>query len=80
VLVRWWRSYGLEGEPRVVNVNHLSYVTVTFCVAYDESAGVCTQWATYNNEWVFDIEELLQYYWEYFNYDLKLLQVRFYPR
>ena len=67
-------------KPVTVNINHLFYVTVTLCVDYNEVTGVCDETVTYTNEWVFDIAELLAYYWEYYNTDLKLLQVRFYPR
>jgi len=67
-------------KPQTVNINRLFYVDVTLCLEYDEVNGVCTDEVTYNNEWVFDIEELLQYYWEYDNVDVKLVQVRFYPR
>jgi hypothetical protein len=63
-----------------VNINNLFYVDVTLCLEYDEATGTCLDEVTYHNEWVFDIEELLQYYWEYFNVDVKLLQVRFYQR
>jgi hypothetical protein len=66
-------------KPVTVNINELFYVTVTLCVDYDEVGGVCNEYVTYTNEWVFDIAELLEYYWEYYNTDLKLLQVRFYP-
>jgi hypothetical protein len=70
----------MKGKPQTVNINKLFYVDVTLCLEYDEMAGVCTNEVTYTNEWVFDIEELLQYYWEYYNTDVKLVQVRFYPR
>jgi hypothetical protein len=66
-------------KPQTVNINDLFYVDVTLCLEYDEVSGTCTNEVTYTNEWVFDIEELLQYYWEYYNSNLKLLQVRFYP-
>jgi hypothetical protein len=33
---------------------------------------------TYTNEWVFDIPELIDYWWEYDNGGVKLTQVRFY--
>jgi len=69
-----------KGKPQTVNINDLFYVTVTLCTDWDEVTQTCNQTVTYTNEWVFDIAELLQYYWEYFNTDLKLLQVRFYPR
>jgi hypothetical protein len=70
----------MKKKPQTVNINDLFYVDVTLCLEYDEVTGTCTNEVTYTNEWVFDIEELLQYYWEYYNSNLKLLQVRFYPR
>ena len=57
-----------KGKPQTVNINKLFYVTVTIGDT------------TYPNIWVFDIEELLEYYWDYNNDKLKLLQVRFYLR
>ena len=68
-----------KGKPQTVNINNLFYVTITLCVDYDEVTDTCLETVTYTNEWVFDIAELLQYYWEYYNTNLKLLQVRFYP-
>lgn len=61
-----------KGKPQTVNINHLFYVDIDLVVD-----GVPV---SYHNEWVFDIEELLQYYWDYDNHGLKLLQVRFYLR
>jgi len=69
-----------KGKPQTVNINRLFYVDVTLCLDYDDVNDVCLDEVTYRNEWVFDIEELLQYYWEYYNVDVKLVQVRFYPR
>jgi hypothetical protein len=68
----------IKGKPQTVNINNLFYVDVTLCLEYDEVNDTCLEEVTYTKEWVFDIEELLQYYWEYFNGDLRLLQVRFY--
>ena len=71
-----------KGKPQSVNINHLFYVDVTLCTAaeIDPDTGelVCTEWTTYEDFWVFDIDELIEYYWEYNNKGLKLLQVRFY--
>ena len=57
-------------KPKTVNITNLFYVTVTVTIG-----GVPK---TYTNEWVFDIAELLEYYWDYNNNNCKLLQVRFY--
>ncbi len=65
-----------KGKPQVLNINELFYVDVTICTAVVE--GVCTEQTTYTDTWVFDIPELLSYYWDYTNDGLKNLQVRFY--
>jgi hypothetical protein len=65
------------GKTQNLNINSLFYVDVTICTASLD--GVCTEMTTYTDTWVFDIPELLEYYWDYDNNGLKLLQVRFYP-
>ena len=60
------------GKPKTVNINKLFYVDVTFLVGGEE--------VSYHNKWVFDIAEFLEYFWDYDNKGVKLLQVRFYPR
>jgi len=59
-----------HGQPKTENITNLFYVDVTI----DDGTTV----TTYTKEWVFDIEELLEYWWDYDNDNLKLLQVRFY--
>lgn len=66
-----------KGKPQTVNINELFWVDVRVCSEVD-SYGACIQWEEYTDTWVFDIEELLSYFWDYDNYGLKLLQVRFY--
>ncbi|MEK6934512.1 MAG: hypothetical protein AABW46_01410 [Nanoarchaeota archaeon] len=66
-----------KGSPQSLNINELFYVDVTLCTAVD-AEGNCIEWVTYEDYWVFDIEELLEYYWDYNNDGLKLLQVRLY--
>jgi hypothetical protein len=61
-----------KGKPQTKSLNNLFYVDVTLVVN--------GQTVEYHHVWVFDIEELLNYYWEYYNSNLKLLQVRFYQR
>ena len=60
-----------RGKPKTENITKLFYVDVTIT----DAAGNVT---TYTNTWVFDIDELLEYLWNYDNKGLKLLQVRFY--
>ena len=58
-------------KPKWERVTGLFLVTVTV------SDGTTS--TTYHNEWVFDIAELLEYYWDYDNTNgCKLTQVRFY--
>lgn len=66
-----------KGKPESVNINELFYVDVELCTSVDEN-GVCNESVVYDDYWVFDIDELLEYYWDYDNDGLKLLQVRFY--
>lgn len=66
-----------QGKPQSENINELFYVDVTLCIAVD-AYGNCIEEVVYEDYWVFDIEELLEYYWDYNNQGLKLLQVRFY--
>ncbi len=67
-----------KGQPKSVNINELFYVDVSLCTAYDELLGTCTETTTYTGTRVFGIEELLACWWDYNNYGLKNLQVRFY--
>ena len=67
-----------KGKPQSVNINELFYVDVTLCTVFNATSGTCEEWVTYEDYWVFDIDELIEYYWEYNNDGLKLLQVRFY--
>lgn len=71
-------------SPQSVNISELFYVDVTLCLATgtDPVTGdiICVEEVVYEDFWVFDIIELLEYYWDYDNtLGLKHLQVRFYP-
>ena len=66
------------GKPQSVNINELFYVDVELCIAVDPDTGECLEKVVYKDFWVFDIPELIEYYWDYDNHGLKLLQVRFY--
>ncbi len=65
-----------KGKPQSVNINELFYVDVTICTLGDN--GSCIQETVYQDYWVFDIAELLSYWWDYDNAGLKNLQIRFY--
>jgi hypothetical protein len=74
-----------KGNPKSVNINELFYVDVTLCLEAgpdpnDPQQIICLVEVVYQDYWVFDIAELLGYYWDYDNtLGLKHLQVRFYP-
>lgn len=72
-----------NGKPKTQDITGLFYVTVTILVTDVDGDGIYDPIdgdviATYTNEWVFGIDELLEYWWDYTNTGLKLLQVRFY--
>jgi hypothetical protein len=64
------------GKPVSVNINKLFFVDVSLCT--DALLGVCTETTTYTDTWVFAIQELMSYWWDYDNEGLKNLEVRFY--
>lgn len=59
------------GKAKTVDITNLHYADVTLTLA-DGTV------KTYTNEWIFGVPELLEYWWDYNNTGLKLLQVRFY--
>lgn len=65
-------------KPRWERVTGMFLVTVTVTVDPDGSGPLPPVTTTYNNEWVFDIPELIDYWWDYNNSGCKLTQVRFY--
>ena len=56
-----------KGTSNWVNINQLFYVDVTLCLEVNQETGECLKYVTYEDYWVFDIEELLNYYWDYNN-------------
>lgn len=65
----------VAGKPKTENITGLFYVDVT--IDPDGAAGPLDPIA-FNHSWIFDIPYLLEYWWDYVNNNLKLLQVRFY--
>lgn len=59
------------GKAKTVNITNLYYADVTLTLADGTIK-------TYTNQWIFDVPELLAYWWDYNNTNCKLLQVRFY--
>jgi hypothetical protein len=51
----------------------------TGCLDISGEEGVCdTGDLEFRNLWIFNVPQLLEYFWDYDNYGLKLMQVRFY--
>src|SRR5262249_16115196 len=54
-------------------------VRATGCVDSNLN-GTCDKGDTqFKNVWIFNVPNLVSYFWDYTNTDLKLMQVRFYP-
>lgn len=66
-----------KGKPVSVDITPLFKVTAEFCIAED-AEGNCTDTETVTNKWVFSVPYLVEYFWDYLNGGMKLLQVRFY--
>lgn len=68
-----------DKKPRWERITGMFLVTVTIWVdANDDGIVDPGETFTYNNEWVFDIPELIDYWWNYDNSGCRLTQVRFY--
>jgi hypothetical protein len=69
-------AYRGKGKPVRMEISDI--FRVSGCIDLDDS-GVCDAGDEFfNNEWVFNVDELLEYLWGYTNNSLRLLQVRFY--
>jgi len=63
-------------KPSRQNISNV--FRVSGCIDLNDS-GVCDQGDEFfNNEWVFNVDQLLSYWWDYDNNGLKLMQIRFY--
>lgn len=67
----------LKGKPQTVNINKLFYIDGEYSI----TDGITTNSYSVDNEWIFGIEDptLNEYWWDYDNNNMKVLQVRFYP-
>jgi hypothetical protein len=71
-----------RGKPKPVEITDV--FRATGCLDTDEIGddgyGVCDEGELeFNNVWIFNLKALLEYYWDYDNNGLKLMQTRFYP-
>lgn len=63
-------------KPSRQNISNV--FRVSGCIDLNDT-GVCDAGDQYfNNEWVFNVDQLLSYWWDYDNQGLKLMQIRFY--
>lgn len=70
-----------KGKPETKNISKLFYFsgTITY-LEWDEDSGTWVEVTeTFNNEWVFDIPLLEDYWWNVDNNGVKRLEIRFYP-
>jgi hypothetical protein len=65
------------GKPKRQNISDI--FRATGCIDLNASGSCDSGDLQFNNVWIFNISQLLSYFWNYTNTDLKLMQVRFYP-
>lgn len=70
------RTHGNKNKPVRENITNL--FRVSGCLDKDAS-GVCDEGdIQFNDTWIFNVQELVEYFWDYDNNGLKLMQIRFY--
>jgi hypothetical protein len=66
---------GHNGKPLTQNIT--KYFRASGCIDVDADA-VCDEGdINFNNEWIFNIEQLEYYYWDYDNDGNRVVQIRF---
>jgi hypothetical protein len=73
-------SFGIsrdKGKPHRENITEI--FRATGCLDFDDSGACDTGDLEFSNIWIFNIMELSEYFWDYDNNGLKLMQMRFYP-
>ena len=67
-----------RGKPKPVDISDIfradGWIDVDASGDFDSTIDI-----SFNNVWVFNVPTLLDYFWDYGNQGLKLMQVRFYP-
>jgi hypothetical protein len=66
-----------KGQPKPKDITNV--FRATGCLDLNGSLVCDAGDLTFTNIWIFNIEQLLEYFWAYSNTNLKLMQVRFYP-
>ena len=68
----------IRGKGKPVTQDITSHFRADGCIDVGGEVGVCDAGdIDFHNEWIFNIEQLLGYYWEYDNEGLRISQVRF---
>jgi hypothetical protein len=68
----------VKGKPHRKNITDI--FRATGCLDVGGEEGVCDEGdLEFRNIWIFNIEQLIEYMWDYDNNGLKLMQTRFYP-
>ena len=71
------RTNGGSNKPLRRNISDV--FRATGCLDLDNSGTCNTGDLQFTNAWIFNIDQLLSYWWDYDNTGLKNMQVRFYP-
>jgi hypothetical protein len=66
----------LKGKPQRVNITDA--FRATGCMDVDGSGTITAGDYCFSDVWVFNIPDLVEYFWDYDNNGLKLMQLRFY--
>jgi hypothetical protein len=72
------RTNGGSNKPRRQNISNV--FRASGCLDLGGETGVCDSGdLQFSNVWIFNIDQLLSYWWDYDNTGLRNMQVRFYP-
>jgi hypothetical protein len=66
-----------KGTPKPMNISDI--FRATGCIDLNASGTCDTGDLQFKGVWIFNVAQLLQYFWDYDNNGLKLMQIRFYP-
>jgi hypothetical protein len=68
---------GHNGKPLTQNITSLFRASGCIDLDPNTNPGCTTGDISFNNEWIFNIEQLLYYYWDYDNHGNRVVQIRF---
>ena len=73
------RTSNGKNKPKVTDITDVFRATGCIDLDYEMYPGCTSGDIEFSNLWIFNIEQLGEYYWDYNNQGLKLMQTRFYP-